>query len=89
MTKVIPFRDSNAPLKGAERKAAIKAYWKAAEGIATEPIGKAFSTVSTQPSCGKMGCDDALPLFVAGCRRQLRKIEYCLPPDGRRQSRLP
>jgi len=83
MSNVIPFHDPDAPLEGAERQAAIKAYSKAAERIAVDTIGKAFSTASRQPGCGKLGCDDALPLFVEAFRRELRKVDYCLPPERR------
>jgi hypothetical protein len=76
MSKVIPFRDPEAALEGAERKAAIKAYWKAAEAIAAQTVAKAFSAVSRQPGCRRLGIDDALPLFLAAFRRELSKSGY-------------
>ena len=75
-SNVVPFRDPDEPLEGAERRAAIKAYWKAAEAIAEQTIAKAFSAVSRQPGCGRLGCEDALPLFVAAFRRELDKPGY-------------
>lgn len=76
MSNVIPFRDPDAPLEGAEREAAIQCYREAAAAIAAQTIAKAFSAVSRQPGCRRLGCDDALPLFVAAFRCELRKSAY-------------
>jgi aminoglycoside/choline kinase family phosphotransferase len=40
VSNVVPFRDAAATLEGAARKAAIKAYWKAAEAVAADAIAK-------------------------------------------------
>jgi hypothetical protein len=74
MSNIIPFRDPDAPLDGAERKA----YWKAAEAVAAYTVAKAFSAACRQPGCGRLGCEDALPLFVTAFRRELSKMDYCL-----------
>jgi hypothetical protein len=42
-SNIIPFRDPDATIEGAELKAAIKAYWKAAQAVAAESVAKAFS----------------------------------------------
>jgi hypothetical protein len=76
MGSVIPFRDPDAPLEGAERKAAIKACWKASEALAAQIVAKAFSALARQPGCQRIGCEDAMPLFVAALRRELRKTGY-------------
>ena len=70
---VIPFRYPYLPLEGAERLAARRMYREACKSIASEYVAKAFAASSTTPATGKLGCDDALPVFVAAMRRELRK----------------
>jgi hypothetical protein len=60
----------------AKRHATIKAYWEAAESIAAQTVAQAFSAVSRQRDCGAVACEDALPLFVAAFRRDLRSSGY-------------
>jgi hypothetical protein len=76
MGTVIAFRVPDAPLEGAERHAAIAAYWKAAEAIAADTVAKAFSAASRQPDCRRIDLNDAVPLFVAAFRRELSKSGY-------------
>jgi hypothetical protein len=76
MSNVIPFRDPDAPLEGAERDAAIKAYREAAEAIAEHALSKAFSVLARLPNCRRLGCEDAYPLFVEAFRRELDKPCY-------------
>jgi hypothetical protein len=83
LSNVIQFRDPYAPLESAERKAAIKVCWKAAEAIAADTVAKAFSTARRQSGCGSLSCEDALPLLATAFRRELRKIDYCLKGRAR------
>jgi hypothetical protein len=76
MGSVIPFRDPDAPPEGAERRAAIKAYYKAAEAIAADAVARAFSAASRQPDCRRIDLNDAVPLFVAAFRRELSRSGY-------------
>jgi hypothetical protein len=75
-SNVIPFRSPDAPAEGAERLAAIRAYRAACREVAAETVADAFSAASKAakvPGVRSLGCDDALPLFVAAMRRELRK----------------
>lgn len=74
MSNVTPFVDPFAPLRGKERLAARKAYKAACAYVASQAVANAF-TQSYQliRVTRKLGCDDALPIFVAAMRRELRK----------------
>ena len=76
MGNIVPFRTPDAPIEGAERKAAIKSYWKAAEVVAERTICEAFSKAFRMPGCNRIDLNDAVPLFVAAFRRELDKSGY-------------
>jgi hypothetical protein len=72
-SNVIPFRDPDLPLVGAERLTARRAYRAGCKAIAAAAVAEAFSAAGRVPGIGRLGCDDALPVFVAAMRRELRK----------------
>jgi hypothetical protein len=75
-SNVIPFRnprDPDLPSVGAERLAARRAYREGCKLLAEYFVAQAFSAAGKMPGIGRLGCDDALPVFVAAMRRELRK----------------
>jgi hypothetical protein len=72
-SNVVPFRDPYLPLEGAERLQSRRIYSAACRTIAPEYVAKAFAATFKTPGTWKLGCDDALPVFVAAMRRELRK----------------
>jgi hypothetical protein len=73
-SNVIPFRDPYLPATGPERLAARRAYRAGCKVIAAEAVAQAFRAAGRVPGVGhRLGCDDALPIFVAAMRRELRK----------------
>lgn len=72
-SNVIPFRDPSLPAVGIKRIAAIRAYRAGCKEIAAKTVAQAFSAAGRIPGAEKISIDDALPLFVAAMRRELRK----------------
>ena len=70
---VIPFRDPSMPAVGADRLAARRIFRAHCRSIAARTVAQAFSEASKTPGTTKLGCDDALYVFVAAMRRELRK----------------
>jgi hypothetical protein len=73
MASILPFRDPALPLEGAERLAARRVFRASCKAIAAKTVAEAFTKAFKTPGTGKLGCDDALRVFVAAMRRELRK----------------
>jgi len=71
---VIPFHDPSLPAEGLERLAARRKYRAGCKAIAASAVSRAFSETTKIPGTKKIGCEDALPVFVAAMRRELRKV---------------
>jgi hypothetical protein len=72
---IIPFRNSPIDCEPApaERLAARRIYRAGCKALSAEAIGHAFSMACKLPSAGPTGLDDALAIFVAAMRRELRE----------------
>jgi len=70
---ILPFRDPAVPAGGPERLAARRAYREVCQAIAAQIVADAFSLTCKSPGASVIGCSDALPIFVAAMRRELRK----------------
>jgi hypothetical protein len=75
MASILPFRDPSLPLTGVERLAARRVYRASCKAIAAKAVTQAFSEANKTPGCGKLSVEDALPVFVAAMRRELRRTE--------------
>ncbi len=73
MASIIQFRDPSLPLEGAERLAARRQVPWGCKAIAATAVAQAMSESFKIPGVGKLGADDALPVFVAAMRRELCK----------------
>ncbi len=73
--KVIPFRDPHQSREQtpAERRAARRAYREGCKLIAAHCVAQAFSAAFKVPGANGISVDDAMPIFVAAMRRELRK----------------
>lgn len=72
MSKVIPMFPPEPAL--AERLAARRAYRKRCRDVASVFVAKAFSASAEGIP---IGVEEALPLFVAAMRREMRKVHPC------------
>jgi hypothetical protein len=70
-SSVVSFRDPDLPLEGVERLAGRRGVPGQLQGNRRQDC-RASPHQSIQGT-GKLGCDDALPVFVAVMRRELRK----------------
>lgn len=77
MDNVIPFKDPCAPVTGTARLKARRAYRAACNAIAVDVVASAFSATARAPGVEGLGVDDAVPLFVAAVRRELRRVYSC------------
>ena len=74
MTNVVYLFPEDETPNAKERKAAIRAFWKVADEIAAEVVPRAFSEAARRSDKRhNPGIDDAVHLFVAAFRRQLKR----------------
>ena len=73
-SNVVPFRNPDLPLEALERLVARRKYREGCKVIAAKTVAQAFAEAVRLPGVGKLGAEDAYPLFVAAMRRELRKM---------------
>lgn len=56
------------------RRAARRAFRVACNAIAVDFVAAAFGAAGRAPGTEGLGIDDAVPLFVAAMRRELRRV---------------
>ena len=72
-SNILPFRDPDAPLLGLERLAARRIFRAGCKAIAARAVAQLFSEACKVRGTEGLGTQEALPLFVAAMRRELRK----------------
>lgn len=70
---VIVFRDPSLPAEGIERLIARRVLREGCKKIAADMLAKAMKQAFSLPGVGKLGTEDALPVFMAAMRRELRR----------------